>query len=91
MTYEEILKTLEDYFCDLLIIQYRQAPENRALIKDYYGREVTNTGKVRTYKEVIDYISKSKKYIFLILHANLLYQLLFYVSLFCTKKYYSIY
>ena len=34
MTYEEILKTLEDYFCDLLIIQYRQAPENRALIKE---------------------------------------------------------
>ena len=34
MTYEEILKTLEDYFCDLLIIQYRQAPENRTLIKE---------------------------------------------------------
>lgn len=34
MTYKEILKQLEDYFCDLLIIQYRQAPENRALIKE---------------------------------------------------------
>lgn len=34
MTYEEILKHLENYFCDLLIIQYRQAPENRALIKE---------------------------------------------------------
>ena len=37
-------------------------PLDRALIKDYYGREVTNTGKVRTYKEAVDYISKSKKY-----------------------------
>lgn len=34
MTYDEILEQLEEYFCDLLIIQYRQAPENRALIKE---------------------------------------------------------
>ena len=33
MTYEEILKTLEDYFCDLLIIQYRNSDTNRAMIK----------------------------------------------------------
>lgn len=37
-------------------------PLNRALIKDYYAREITKSGKVRTYQEVIDYISKSKKY-----------------------------
>ena len=33
MTYDEILKTLEDYFCDLLIIQYRNSDTNRAMIK----------------------------------------------------------
>lgn len=33
MTYNEILKTLEDYFCDLLIIQYRNSDTNRAMIK----------------------------------------------------------
>lgn len=37
-------------------------PLNRAIIKDYYGREITKSGKVRTYQEVIDYISKSNKY-----------------------------
>lgn len=33
MNYDEILEEIEKYFCDLLIIQYRQAPKNRALIK----------------------------------------------------------
>lgn len=33
MDYASILKTLEKYFCDLLIIQYRNAETNRAMIK----------------------------------------------------------
>lgn len=34
MNYEEILSNLQEYFADLIILQYRYAPENRALIKN---------------------------------------------------------
>lgn len=33
MDYLEALKSLQEYFADLIILQYRYAPENRALIK----------------------------------------------------------
>lgn len=49
----EIDKILEEGFDN---------PLKRAIIRDYYGREITKSGKVRTYQEVIDYISKSNKY-----------------------------
>lgn len=32
MDYEQILKDLQEYFANLIILQYRYAPENRALI-----------------------------------------------------------
>lgn len=34
MDYEKALKDLQEYFANLIIIQYRYAPENRALIKN---------------------------------------------------------
>lgn len=34
MDYTETLKTLQEYFADLLILQYRHAPNNRLLIKN---------------------------------------------------------
>ncbi len=34
MTYDEILTSLENYFCDLLIIQYRNSVTNRAMVKE---------------------------------------------------------
>lgn len=34
MNYEETLKSLQEYFADLIILQYRYAPENRTLIKN---------------------------------------------------------
>ena len=33
MNYQEALEKLEQYFCDLLIIQYKTAPENQAMVK----------------------------------------------------------
>ena len=33
MDYSEALKSLQEYFADLIILQYRYAPENRELIK----------------------------------------------------------
>lgn len=32
--YQEILAQLEEYFCSLLIIQYKNSPQNRAMIKE---------------------------------------------------------
>ena len=34
MDYEQILTNLQEYFANLIILQYRYAPENRALIKN---------------------------------------------------------
>lgn len=34
MNYEQILLDLQEYFANLIILQYRYAPENRALIKN---------------------------------------------------------
>lgn len=54
MNYQEALQQLEKYFCDLLIIQYKTAPENQAMIKMLVNVVFANMLILQVKEECVD-------------------------------------
>ena len=60
MDYDAILEELQEYFANLIILQYRYAPENRALIKNLVSLIFANNLalKIRDKTVTVDSIGK---------------------------------
>lgn len=54
MDYEKTLLDLQEYFANLIILQYRYAPENRALIKNLVNLIFANNLALKIREETVD-------------------------------------